>query len=308
MDVMEDAGLLQEFREEAQDHLATMEAELLQMEKAEVHPDSFHKIFRSAHSIKGASGFLGLTGVGAVSHSAETVLSLLRDGVLDFDPGVAAVLLGAVDVLRRLLASAPDESGMDISSVVRQLDALLDPHTAISVSEEEEEFHEFGPPGERIRTATFRLRQIPSSHHFQYLLCYSKQDLLQRQAKGLSLVVLVRELQNLGMLVDDCMQENTEASNQDDATSMLILFSTSLEPDHMTMATGLPAEQIHLLDLAKLLARIRGESLLVQLLPPPPPLPSPPAALTPKPKRAKGAKPTPPTPQSPPLAAEPPVV
>jgi two-component system chemotaxis sensor kinase CheA len=302
MNVLEDAGLLQEFREEAQDHLSTMESELLQMEKGGVHPDSFHKIFRSAHSIKGASGFLGLTGIGAVSHSAETVLSLLRDGVLDFDPSVAAVLLGAVDVLRRLLDSAPEEGGLDVSPVVRQMEALLDVPTATSVSEEEEEFHEFGPPGERIRTATFRLRQIPSSHHFQYLLCYSKQDLLQRQAKGLSLVVLVRELQNLGMLVDDCMLENTEASDQDDATSMLILFSTSLEPDHMTMATGLPSEQIHQLDLAELLARIRGESLLVQILPPPP---RPPAALGPKPKRAKAEKSPPPRPASLPLPAPP---
>ena len=35
-------------------------------------------VFRSIHSIKGASGFLGFTAIGELSHSMENVLNLMR--------------------------------------------------------------------------------------------------------------------------------------------------------------------------------------------------------------------------------------
>ena len=41
-----------------------------------------NKVFRAVHSIKGAAGFLGLTRIGELAHSAENVLSLIRSGEL----------------------------------------------------------------------------------------------------------------------------------------------------------------------------------------------------------------------------------
>ncbi len=168
MDLIEDAGLLQEFREEAEDHLGTLESILLSMERQGVTPEDFNRIFRSAHTIKGASGFLGLTGIGAIAHSMETILALLRDGKMPFGKAIAASLLGAVDVLRRLLEAAPGDGGVDTRPIVDQLEGLLDPPTAASVMEESEEFHEVGSHGRTLRTTVFRIRQIPSHHHHQY--------------------------------------------------------------------------------------------------------------------------------------------
>lgn len=279
MSELEDAGLLREFREEAEDHLGTLESLLLSMEREGATQEAFNRIFRSAHTIKGASGFLGLTGIGAVAHSMETILALLRDGKMGFGKGVAACLLGAVDVLRRLLDAAPGDGGVDTRPIVAQLEGMLDPPTAASVSEESEDFHEVGSPGRRLCTTTFRLRQIPSQHRHQYLLCYTKGELERRQGEGKSPVALVRELQNLGHLVDDHLQTVHDGEVlTDEAVSILVLFSTDLEPAHIAKATGLPEDCIEEVELGEILAQLRREesSLLREFEPPPPPVPPPP--------------------------------
>lgn len=245
---MDDQGILQEFREEARDHLEILESTLLSMERDGACTETFHRIFRSAHTIKGASGFLGLTGIGAVSHAMETVLALLRDDKIEFGPGLAAVLLGAVDVLRRLLDLAPAEDGLDVSPVVAQLEGLIDPPTAASVLDEEEQIHHLGA-ARSMATSTLHLRQIPANHRFLYILSYAFDDLLARQKKGRSPVALFREIQNLGLLVDDRIPDHLEDPRGVDTPALLILFSTDLEPGHMAMATQLAPSQIELLDL-----------------------------------------------------------
>ena len=223
-----------------------------------------------------------MTGIGAVAHAAETVLSLLRDGKMTFGKGVAASLLSAVDVLRRLLEAVPGDGGVDSRPIVGQLEGLLDPPTAASVMEESEEFHELGAPGRSLSTTTFRLRQIPANHRHQYILCYTKGELSRRQAVGQSPVALVRELQKLGHLVDDKLQEIRMGEVlPDEAVSILVLFSTDLEPTHIAKATNLPLDCIQELDLAKLLADLAKDesSLLREFEPGVPPPPMPPKSL-----------------------------
>ncbi len=50
------------FVEESQDHLQNIEPDLLEIEKggAIIDSDVVNRVFRAIHSIKGASGFLGL--------------------------------------------------------------------------------------------------------------------------------------------------------------------------------------------------------------------------------------------------------
>lgn len=313
--MIDDAGILQEFREEATEHLATLESVLLAMERDTTTKDDLNRIFRSAHSIKGAAGFLGLTGIGTVSHAAETVLSLLRDGSMEFGKGVSAVLLQSVDVLRRLLDAAPDEAGVDVRPIVNQLEGLLDPPTAASVMEESQDFHELGAPGRSLRTTTFRLKQIPPHHRHQYILCYTKGELNRRQSLGKSPVALVRELQNLGCLVDDRLQSVRSGELlPDDAVSILVLFSTELEPAHVAKATRLPAGCIEELDLTEILANLSkedGSSLLRDFesgAPPPPATSERTTRPKPQPRRIHEARPTEerpaPAPKAPPTMVE----
>src|SRR5687767_3849634 len=76
----EDAGLLADFVVEANEGLAEIESDLLAIEErgADIDVDRVNKVFRAIHSIKGAAGFLALEAIGALSHSMENVLSLVR--------------------------------------------------------------------------------------------------------------------------------------------------------------------------------------------------------------------------------------
>ena len=67
-----DDELLKEFINESREHLTTIEADLLAIEEAgsEIDVELVNKVFRAAHSIKGASSFFGLTKVKDLAHKA----------------------------------------------------------------------------------------------------------------------------------------------------------------------------------------------------------------------------------------------
>ena len=77
-----DDELLGVFVNECREHLSTIEADLLAIEEggANVDKELVNKVFRAAHSIKGASSFFGLNKVKELAHKLETVLDMLRSG------------------------------------------------------------------------------------------------------------------------------------------------------------------------------------------------------------------------------------
>jgi two-component system, chemotaxis family, sensor kinase CheA len=110
--------LLGIFFEEAKEHLMTMESTLLALETNPDDPDLLNQIFRSAHSVKGSSGSVGLDGVRRYTHSLEGLLQQLREGKLTLSPALADTLLRATDLLEAMLSAAehgaapPDVSDM----------------------------------------------------------------------------------------------------------------------------------------------------------------------------------------------------
>src|SRR5947209_17999270 len=66
-----------------------------------------HRLFRGAHSLKGAASTVGATSIELICHQLEDVLGALREGVISFAPAHADVLLKTTDALReagRLMA------------------------------------------------------------------------------------------------------------------------------------------------------------------------------------------------------------
>ncbi|RYF15571.1 MAG: chemotaxis protein CheA [Comamonadaceae bacterium] len=108
------------FFEEAQEHLANVEAILLRMDTDAPHPDDLNAIFRAVHSIKGSAAMLGCTEIAALTHLQENLLDLLRK---DERPIVAEdvdAMLKAGDVLRLQVLhrrgsvpDAPDAAGVE---------------------------------------------------------------------------------------------------------------------------------------------------------------------------------------------------
>ena len=75
---MSDKSLLQDFITETGEHLEETERNLLQLEQQQDDADTLNKIFRSIHTIKGSSEYLGLERVAELSHKLESLLELLR--------------------------------------------------------------------------------------------------------------------------------------------------------------------------------------------------------------------------------------
>ena len=108
---MADEALI-EFVNESREHLANIESDLLAIEEggANIDEELVNKVFRAAHSIKGGSGFFGLSKVKELAHKAETVLDMLRSKKMSPNAEVTNVLLAAFDKLREMINN-PGESG-----------------------------------------------------------------------------------------------------------------------------------------------------------------------------------------------------
>jgi two-component system chemotaxis sensor kinase CheA len=121
-----DDELLAEFVNESREHLTTIESDLLAIEErgADIDSDLVNKVFRAAHSIKGASSFFGFTKVKELSHCAETVLDMVRSGTMIPNAEIINLLLAAFDQLRQMINRPAESGNTDIDELVIGLTGL----------------------------------------------------------------------------------------------------------------------------------------------------------------------------------------
>ncbi|MBK7948053.1 MAG: Hpt domain-containing protein [Deltaproteobacteria bacterium] len=119
--------LIQEFLVECYEGLDKLDQDLLTLEEDPQNTEILSGIFRTFHTIKGTAGFLAFGKLEAVAHTAENLLSKLRDGALVMNTGRADALLKTVDTLRAILASiesARSEGDEDCTELLDNLKRL----------------------------------------------------------------------------------------------------------------------------------------------------------------------------------------
>lgn len=121
-----DDDILKEFVAEAREHLATIETDLLAIEDLapDIDEDLVNKVFRAAHSIKGASGFFGLDSIKELAHKAETVLDLIRSRKLSPNAEITNLLLGAFDKLREMVNDPGKSESVETAGLLTSLSEL----------------------------------------------------------------------------------------------------------------------------------------------------------------------------------------
>jgi len=123
-----DPEIFADFIVEAKEHLETIEPTLIELEKTPDNLGLLNDIFRPMHSLKGASGFLGLNKINSLAHKAENILDELRNGKLSVTTEIMDVILAATDALRTMIDSLEASSGegdTDITSLIAHIEALL---------------------------------------------------------------------------------------------------------------------------------------------------------------------------------------
>ncbi|SIN70585.1 chemotaxis protein CheA [Halodesulfovibrio marinisediminis] len=123
-----DPEIFADFIIEAKEHLETIEPNLLELEKDPEDISLLNEIFRPMHSLKGASGFLGLNKMNTLAHRAENIMDELRKGTMEATPAIMDVILEATDALRRIidnLENEGEEGDVATEPIIQTLDALL---------------------------------------------------------------------------------------------------------------------------------------------------------------------------------------
>lgn len=243
-----DQDLLNELITESNEHLDRIEPGFLAMEGGnEVAPDLINEIFRAIHSIKGGFGFFGLNNIKELSHKMESVLMLVRDGELAVNSSVADALLAGVDKLRAMIDEVQDSDEVSIEEELRPLKIIL--------GEEVDELavEETGRAGEE--SAEVIPKALPAQDNGEIDL--QKLEINARPGTFVyHLSVYGDELKTKGRksqdLVESCM-EIGEIFHQDsdladcDVTgkSGVLIFSTIMEHDHLSMYLNVPADQLN---------------------------------------------------------------
>jgi two-component system, chemotaxis family, sensor kinase CheA len=122
--------IVKEFLTESRENLDRLDRGLVELEKQPGDRETLASIFRTIHTIKGTSGFLGFGKLEAVTHVGESLLTRLRDRQLNLNPERTTALLAMVDAVRQMLAgieSTGSEGERDDQELIASLTGLLQP-------------------------------------------------------------------------------------------------------------------------------------------------------------------------------------
>ncbi len=131
-----DPDLVKKFIAESRDLIDSAEAALLSLETDPEDMDSLNTVFHAFHSIKGTSGFFGLTFLSDLAHSTESFLSRIRDHEIRYTGGYADLAFRSIDMLKELIQRVEDGEPISKPDSYDDLMLLLDTPDVFGISEQ----------------------------------------------------------------------------------------------------------------------------------------------------------------------------
>ena len=122
---MENEEFIREFLEESEENLDQLDQDFVMLEQNPGDLERLGSIYRAIHTIKGTSGFFGFSKLGGVTHSAENLLSRLRNGDFALNQDLTTALLRSVDAVREVLDNI-SRDGVEGDGDYRELNRTLD--------------------------------------------------------------------------------------------------------------------------------------------------------------------------------------
>ncbi|MEA2110487.1 MAG: hybrid sensor histidine kinase/response regulator [Campylobacterota bacterium] len=153
--------ILQDFLVESFELIEQLDQDLVELESTPEDLELLNRIFRVAHTVKGASSFLNFDILTHLTHHMEDVLNKARHGELIISPDIMDVVLESIDLMKGILNNIRDtssDSGIDVTECVKRLDivsggagdveAVVSQEVEAPVEEEIEEVQESEPEDE----------------------------------------------------------------------------------------------------------------------------------------------------------------
>ncbi|MEZ4527251.1 MAG: chemotaxis protein CheA [Desulfobacterales bacterium] len=164
------------YLEEIAELLADIESALLELSETPDRKELIDSVFRAFHTIKGSGAMFGFETIAAFTHEIETVLDLVRRGLVPMKKSLVDLTLSACDHIRHL---AEDDSagGKDTENIVRMLRSMIPADYQEDVSSPKDRAEHLP------ELSTCRIRFRPNPDIFD---------------NGTNPILLVDELRNLG--------------------------------------------------------------------------------------------------------------
>lgn len=115
------------FIDESNDHLQSLNENLLRLESAPEDLSIVQVIFRSAHTLKGMSATMGFEDLASLTHEMENVLDLVRNNKLKMDGFIFDTLFKGLDALEAMVQDVVGggTGKADVSHIVASLKAIV---------------------------------------------------------------------------------------------------------------------------------------------------------------------------------------
>ncbi len=133
------AEIFESFLVETKEILEKLDIDLVQLESTPDDEDLLNEIFRSFHTIKGTSGFLGLEKLQKLTHHLEDILNKLRKGEAKVNEQIMDGILESFDALNELLNVVENEKNEDFDTepYLKSLKEILNSMGTEPVQQEE---------------------------------------------------------------------------------------------------------------------------------------------------------------------------
>jgi two-component system chemotaxis sensor kinase CheA len=90
------------FLKEAQEHIQSLQTNLLVLEKEPDNKALIHELLRNAHTLKGSARMLGFEDISVIAHRMEDFLKEMEDGLRAADSASTDLLLQGTDAINRI--------------------------------------------------------------------------------------------------------------------------------------------------------------------------------------------------------------
>ncbi|MUT66374.1 chemotaxis protein CheA [Paenibacillus sp. NEAU-GSW1] len=115
------------FIDESNDHLQSLNENLLRLEGEPEDLTIVQSIFRSAHTLKGMSATMGFEDLASLTHEMENVLDLVRNSKLKMDSFIFDTLFKGLDALEAMVQDivGGGTGKADVTAIVASLQAIV---------------------------------------------------------------------------------------------------------------------------------------------------------------------------------------
>ncbi len=243
---------------DTQELLESISNDLIVLENNCEDIEILNKLFRSFHTIKGTSSFMGIESMSYITHLAEDILNKLRRSELKVDLNIIDILLEVHDWLKLLLdkVKADNFEPVDYS---RTIETLKQINTSYELNSNE------------LTKQNQTLRNFDTVHNEENKSnlddILSKQDLLKKSGDFLNLNLSIDEtafnqdFEN-EYDIDSTQKNNSEPSNLNDDNKLYSLLNNYSEVKSLSYS-GISSDTIRIdLNRVEALMNLSGELVL----------------------------------------------